>query len=223
MGTVAIVLLLVFAFRLGFPSPCLVGAALPMDDTEILLLTGPIDEKARWQVYGMDGKPRRAWGDRPLPAGVVEMGNGDLRAPSAAAEPVERLAAGMSRLAPGQTRFVTDLISHRLVHLVDPAGILIERFGTRTSGPELLQRVQLDGSLVWSQSLVSLLGPVDFNASNIELRHAHVQTSGRNLVLILQAFTSSSLRPVDASISRIVIIDSASGRVLSRANVSAAS
>jgi hypothetical protein len=220
VGTAALVLALALALRPGFRSPCLVGAALPLGDTEILLLTGPVDKRATWQVYGMDGKPRRAWGNRPLPGGVIETSDGRLRRPGTVAEPVEQIEAGMSQLAPGQTRFVNFILGNHLVRFEEPAGILIERFGTLSSAPELLQRVRLDGSLVWSESLVALLGPIGFDANVTELRHAHVQTNGKSLVLVLQALASFSVRPVDAAVSRIVVVESISGRVLSRSNVS---
>jgi hypothetical protein len=219
VSTVVLAVVLGFALRPGFPSPCLVGAALPMGDGEVLLLTDPVDRKAMWQVYGLDGKPRRPWGNRPLPGGVVETLDGRLRTPGTA-ETVGQIEQRMSRLAPGQIRFFADVVGNRLVHFEEPAGILIERFGTQISGPELLQRVRLDGSLVWSASLASLLGPVGFEPNNTELRHAHVQPNTQKLVLVLQALASVSLRPVDAAITRIVVVDNTSGRVLSRADVS---
>lgn len=213
LGVVGLVLAIVLLFRLGFSSPHLVGAAIPLGDSELLLLTSPVNRRPVWVVYGLDGKPRRPWGSQPLPGGIVEEPNGKLRGPTAESEP---LAVGMSGLGPGQTLVVRELLTDRLISFADPAGTLIEGLGDKTD-QRWLERVRLDGSRVWSQSTAALLGELSFNPSVVELRHAQLRNG--SLLLIIQAYTSFSARPVDAAVARIVLVDAASGRVSSRTDI----
>jgi hypothetical protein len=218
-GVLGLVLALVLAFRVGFRSPHLVAAGIPLNDGEMLLLTSPADQQPVWMVYGVDGTPRRRWGREPLPRGIVEDSDGRLRDPTAESEPFEQLETGMLRRAPGQTRFVSDVVGNRLVHFQDPPGILLERFRDNANHDHLLERVRLDGSIVWSASLEMLLGTVDFRPDIMELRHAHIRVNPQTMLVIVQACASFSARPVDAAVSRMVVIDTAAGRVIKRVDI----
>ncbi len=214
-----LVLALALVFKRASHSPCLVAAAITLPDKEILLLVGPIDRRPVWMVYGLDGRPHRAWGARPLPGGIIEDKGGRLRDPTAKPEPIDELEAGMSRLAPGQVRYFSDLVGSRLVHFREPSGILLERWAGGANSEHLLQRVNLDGSLVWSESLATLLGRKSFVPNATELRHAHVDVDARTLILVVQEFSTQSGPPVGAALSRLVIVDPASGRARRRADI----
>lgn len=226
VGLLGLVLAIVMLFRLGFSSPHLVGAAIPVNETELLLLTSPVNRRPAWVVYGLDGKPRRPWGSQPLPGGIVEEPTGALRGPEAEIEP---RAIGMSRLAPGQSQSVRGLLPGQVVRFQDPVGTLVESSGPEcdratkvcasTNDERRLERVSDDGSTVWSQSPSALLGELDFKPAVTELRHVHLRDDGKTLVLVIQAYTSYSARPVDAAVARIVLVDAATGRVSSRTDI----
>lgn len=215
VGLAGLVLAIVLLFRFGFSSPHLVGAAIPLNEQELLLLTSPVNRRPAWFVYGLDGKPRRPWGSGPLPGGIVEEPNGKLRGPTAESEP---LALGLSRLVAGQSHVVREILTGRPVGFFDPVGTLVERTGDAKE-ERRLERVGLDGAVVWSESPAALLGEVDFSPKVVELRHAHARDNGRTLLLVIQAYASFSARPVDAAVARIVLVDVATGRVQSRTDI----
>lgn len=194
-------------------APQLVSLALPLGDQEILLSVGPIDRAPVWQVYGLDGRPRRRWGAQPLPAGYLKRADGFLERDVDAVVPAENVPP-FDHGEPFQ-----DLTTRSHIELSEPPGMLTRRH--LDAAEQALERVDLDGKLRWSMRFAELLGPTRLAIQSTEVRSAMTRSNGQ-LLLVVQAIQPGLSQPVSATVVRLVSLDATTGRVVSRTDVAPA-